>query len=259
MAEAETSLSPKEAAVWTRGHVVPFALWIAGLALVVCADTFWPASPVVFAPIVYAVKSLLCAALLFWWKPWRYYDACTLRSIGWGLLVGLFVAIIWIAPETVGLHSGIRDIYHRWLIVMPGVYPSYYDPAIFPALPSMHPSLAYSPGVCGWTLTICKLLGSAFVIAAAEEYFFRGFLYRWLQGPRPWTRPLNYFDPRAFMLTVLIFGFEHDRWLAGLIAGVAYGWLANKRGDMKAAVTAHMTTNFLLGLYVIIFNRYGFW
>jgi uncharacterized protein len=104
-----------------------------------------------------------------------------------------------------------------------------------------------------------KLAGSAAVIAVIEEFFFRGFFYRWLRAGRFWTVPLARFDAQAFWTVAGVFALEHDRWFAGLAAGVAYGFLAVRTGDVWAAAVAHGVTNLLLGLYVLASGQYGFW
>jgi hypothetical protein len=108
-------------------------------------------------------------------------------------------------------------------------------------------------------LSLIKLAGSACVIAVIEEFFWRGFSMRWLAK----TDFLSV-DPRTvgrglFFLTALAFGFEHNRWLVGVVAGLAYGWLYCRKGDMAAVSVAHITTNYLLGLYVLATGSYSFW
>jgi CAAX prenyl protease-like protein len=140
-----------------------------------------------------------------------------------------------------------------------GAYPEYFTPQTFPALSPDCSGLAFSPAEAGWPLAFARLLGSAFVIAPAEELFFRGFLYRWIQG-RNWRAiDISKFDAHSFWIVVAVFAFEHDRWLMGAVAGIAYGLLAIKCGGLRAAIVAHITTNLLLGIYVLVFSRYGFW
>ena len=87
-----------------------------------------------------------------------------------------------------------------------------------------------------------RLLGSAFVISIAEELFFR----KWLIGFA------------GFWWTVALFAVEHDRWLVAAICGVVYGWLYLRRG-LGAACVAHVTTNLVLGLWVLATGQWQFW
>ena len=124
-----------------------------------------------------------------------------------------------------------------------------------PAAPDPSP---YAPGVCGWALTVAKLAGSAFVIAPVEEVFFRSFLYRWLIQRDFLSVPMSRFDLSAFLWTVLLFTLEHDRPVAAAVTGALYGLLAIRMG-IGSAISAHVTTNLLLGLYVIHHNAWQFW
>ena len=116
----------------------------------------------------------------------------------------------------------------------------------------------YDPAVCGWTLTIVKLIGSAFVIAPVEEVFFRSFLYRWLQNRDFTAVPLSRFDLSAFLWMVFLFTLEHDRPLAAAMAGGVYGLLAIRWG-LGSAILAHVVTNLALGLHVIYHGAWEFW
>ena len=126
-------------------------------------------------------------------------------------------------------------------------------------LPQETASSVYAPETCGWLLTGVRLAGSAFVIAVIEEFFWRGFLYRWLIE-KPFTNVrLDEFDLQAFFLAALIFGFEHQRWVAGMIAGACYAYLMIRTRSIWTACIAHCTTNLLLGIFVIATRSYHFW
>ena len=243
------------------GHVAPFAVWI-GVILLLQGLESTALCPRGFYPWSYAAKSVVCAGLFIWLKPWRVYAGLKMWHMPMALGAGIAVAVVWILPEMpwVGrTMPGVQEFYHRWLIMMPGTLPDYFDPAYFPALPPGHCSLAYSPEEAGWLLTLAKLIGSACVIAVIEEFFFRGFFYRWLRKGAFWTVPLTVFDTQAFWTVVAVFGLEHDRWFAGVLAGAVYGWLAVRTGSIWVAALAHGTTNLLLGAYVIVSRQYGFW
>lgn len=94
----------------------------------------------------------------------------------------------------------------------------------------------------GAAMIAIRLVGSAFVISVAEELFFR----KWL------------ISFAGFWWMVALFAIEHDRWLVGAIAGVAYGLLYLRRG-LLAAIVAHATTNLVLGLWVLRTGQWQFW
>ncbi len=203
----------------------------------------------------YAVRTVL-TALVGVWCLWRgEARSCTTDGIGRacrdhagaaalvaavGLLVGVLVTVLWIAPE-------FSTFYRTWFCWPLGSLPA----------PSTAPS-PYEPAVCGWTLTIIKLIGSAFVIAPVEEVFFRSFLYRWLQKRDFLSVPLSRFDLSAFLWMVFLFTLEHDRPLAAAVAGALYG-LAAIRFGLSSAIVAHVTTNLLLAIYVIHQGAWAFW
>ena len=250
---------PDRIALW--GHVAPFAVWIVFILLLQTLEAI-SACPRWLYPWSYALKTFACAALFLWLKPWRFYTAFNLRRLPLVLCVGVLVAVIWIVPETPAVGRAFPDLqmfYHRWLIMMPGSLPDYFNPGFYPALPPGHIARAYMPNEAGWAMTLIRLAGSACVIAIIEEFFFRGFFYRWLRRGRFWEIPLGKFDAQAFWTVAMVFGLEHDRWFAGLIAGVAYGWLAIKTEDVWAAAAAHFITNLILGFFVILSGQYGFW
>lgn len=186
--------------------VAPYAAWM--LLMQLLPQTAW----------AYAVRGLITAALLGFAR-----GKIAWRSVAPGVLVGILVLIVWIAPEP-------------WLFSTPTPTPS-----------------PYSPAVCGWPLTLAKLAASAFVISAAEELFFR----KWLV------------EFAGFTWMLVLFGVEHMRFdlgylrgsifiAEGVFAGLCYGVLAKKYG-LFAAIIAHATTNLLLGLYVIFFDKWFYW
>ncbi len=190
-------------------------------------------------PEMYALRTL-CAALLL--IP-AAHGLCKrgARNWGttlfWGTLTGLVVFLLWVAPESYGW-------YQRFFIL--GGAPAADTPPL------------YAPTKCGWALTLARLIGSAFIIAPAEELFFRGFLYRRLQAKDWQSVPPAQFDASAFWWTVGLFALEHNRWLVGAIAGALYGLVALRKG-LSAAILAHIVTNLVLALYVIRFEQWAFW
>ena len=258
----DTHVEAAEGRRLMAGHVAPFAVWI-GVMLLLEAIGSFTIVPRAWYPLSYAAKSAICAGLFLWLRPWRVYPALRMGQLPLALAAGLVVAALWIVPEMpwVGrVAPGFQEFYHRWLIMMPGALPGYFNTDFYPALPPGHLSMAFAPEEAGWGLTLMKLAGSACVIAVVEEFFFRGFFYRWIRKGAFWEVPMGAFDRQAFWTVAAVFALEHDRWLAGLMAGVIYGWLAvRKGGGVWMAAVAHGITNFVLGAYVIMSRQYGFW
>ena len=226
----------------TQAHVIPFIAWVALMFLgsYIFNDNPWG----------YVVQTAIGFALLFIYRPWRWYKKSSLKNVPPAIFVGIIVAVIWIAPEMRDGNAGLalwQELYLRFGILPLGELPDTVSPSI------------YAPSENGWFFTIVRLIGSAFAIAIIEEFFWRGFLYRWLID-RNFTRvKFTGYEWEAFLFTCLLFGLEHNRWAVGVIAGVLYLVLLIKTSDIGAACIAHVITNFLLGLYVIQTQSYQFW
>ena len=208
-------------------YSLPFAVWM-GLMFILpeTAES-------------YAIRSAatLIAGIACWIAYCRnkksensvFESKMTLLSVLMGLGVGLAIFALWI-----------------WLPAWP-----YDEPAVSDVPP-------YAPETCGWVLTIAKLIGSAFIIAPAEELFFRSFLYRRLIARDFTSIPISTFDLSAFLWMILLFTLEHNRPIAAAITGAAYGMLAIRFG-ISSAIIAHVTTNLVLAVHVICNKAWHFW
>ncbi len=103
------------------------------------------------------------------------------------------------------------------------------------------------------------MLGSALVIGVIEEFFWRGCLYRALVQSRFLEVKLSHMHAGFFILVAVFFGLEHQRWLVGILAGLAYGGLMIRTGSIWPPVVAHAVTNLMLGIYVVATDSYAFW
>ena len=208
----------------TCAAVAPFAVWMALLMAL-------PAKTEMYA-VRTAVVGLLMLGLCLGFRPWRQAIR-SFRPSFWGLAVGFLVLFLWVWPEQ---------------------FASYRQYCILGS-----PSTVEVDHGSKLLLGL-QLLGSAFVIAPAEEIFYRHFLYRWLDRTAGhWTEASGTrFDLSAFLWTVGLFAVGHNRLVVGVMAGVLYGLLAIKKG-LGASVVAHVTTNLALGLYVLQTGNWQFW
>ena len=113
--------------------------------------------------------------------------------------------------------------------------------------------------VIAWLLMTVHILGMTFVVPPLEEVFYRSFLYRYIASQNFLAVPLNRFLPVPFIATVVIFGFSHNEWLAGILCGATYQWLVLRKNRLGDAMTAHAITNCLLGIWVVYRGAWNFW
>ena len=266
MSEKErVELTPEEERDNTKAiiaHVAPFVIWLTLMQLLgdPCG---WK----------YAARTLAGAGLLLALRPWRWnYPRLNLKNIPLAIGVGIFIFIVWVGFETPWMANhapGVTEWYDKLFVNITaplqtrelhelpndgGMVPyEFIEEGEFAGL---H---VYDPRVTGWPLFWLHMFGTSIVIAIIEEFFFRGFLYRWMLGT-----PFFKIDPGKLhwpMLLVisLFFAIEHNEWMAGFICGLTFGLLYIKTRDIWATIIAHGTTNFILGLYVIKFGAYQFW
>lgn len=182
---------------------------------------------------LYPVKIALVLALLLWFR--RRYVELAWRPPGRALpalavAVGVAVLVAWLnlgaAWMQVGTSAG-------------------YDPR--------------TGGALNWALVVVRIAGAALVVPVMEELFWRSFLMRWLASPAFLTVPPS--AVRAFPLVAssCLFGVEHNLWLAGIVAGLAYGLLYIRSGRLWAPVLAHAVTNGLLGVWIIVTGNWSYW
>jgi uncharacterized protein len=179
----------------------------------------------------YPLRTLVGAWLI--WAVWP-----VVKEMRWtisvpAVLVGIGICVLWI-----------------------GLDPFY--PKIVKADKPWNPHLVFGPGLA-WTIIVVRILGSTLVVPPLEEMFYRSFLYRYIVKPGFETVPLGRMHGVSFLVTSALFGLVHREWLAGILCGFAYQWLAIRKGHLGDAMTAHAITNFLLGLYVVYKGAWQFW
>jgi membrane protease YdiL (CAAX protease family) len=222
-------------------HAVPFVAWL--FIMQVLGDPEgWK----------YAVRSFACLGLFLWLKPWVWYPKLQVRNLPLAVGVGLFVFVAWVGMETEWARTTLpwlHDVYVRY-----GVLPFGKPREVMDGLSPYHPE------VCGWTLTLIRIAGSALVIGVIEEFFWRGFLYRWF-ARKNWLDfhpPL--YDTVTFFMISAVFAMEHMELVGGFIAGMAYAWMyIRTKGDIWSVAIAHAITNAVLGAYVVMSGSYQYW
>jgi CAAX prenyl protease-like protein len=211
-------------------RVLPFALYMAFLAIEGNAATLLPDLD---GRWLYPVK-VGAVALLLWAYRAHYSELFQRPDVRWvGLIspaLGALVFVLWI-----NLEGG-------WLDLGGGAG---FDPRDGAAI--------------RWELALPRLAGAALVVPIMEELFWRSFLLRWIDKPDFLALEPARLSLRALLIASVLFGLEHTLWFAGILAGLAYGWLYRASGNLWAPIAAHATTNLLLGVWVLSTGSWRFW
>ncbi len=211
-------------------RVVPFAVFIVLLALqpllAGVVDERW----------VIVSRGLAAAALLavFWPRYRELFDVPATPAGEWILALGagFAVAVLWMALDAGWAHMGEA--------------PSGFVP--LDAAGSLDP-----------VLIALRLFGFVLVVPVMEELFWRSFLMRRIDRVE-----FLALDPRATTLAALalssaVFALAHSAWLAGLVAGVVYGTIYRRTGNLRACVASHATSNLTIGGWVLATRDWSLW
>ncbi len=104
-----------------------------------------------------------------------------------------------------------------------------------------------------------RVVGAVVTVPLAEELAFRGFLTRQLISSDFASVPMGRFTWQSFVVSSVLFGLLHGRWLAGTLAGMAFALAHYRRRRLGDAVFAHALTNLLLAVYVLTTSAWWLW
>jgi CAAX prenyl protease-like protein len=216
-------------AAWSR--ILPFLTYLVFLAITeLLARLGWSAAELRW---LYGARIAAVALLLaIFWR--QYSELKTLRLHANGLMTalatGVAVLALWI-----GLDAG-------WMTV--GT-PAGFDPT--------------ASGRIDWALVATRIAGAALVVPVMEELFWRSFLMRWIDTPAFESVEPSQVSIKSLILTSVLFGLEHNLWLAGVLAGLAYSALYMRHGTIWSPILAHAVTNGLLGMWVVVTSSWSYW
>ncbi|MGB9107634.1 MAG: CAAX prenyl protease-related protein, partial [Telluria sp.] len=166
---------------------------------------------------------------------WRHYTELTYIRLSskqalTALATGVAVLVLWVSLNA------------DWMIFGS---PTGFDPR--------------SQGRLDWLLVVLRIAGAALVVPVMEELFWRSFLMRWIVAADFETVELSQLGFKSFVITVLLFGVEHNQWLAGIVAGAAYSLLYMRHRTLWSPILAHAVTNGLLGIWIVRTGNWSYW
>lgn len=106
---------------------------------------------------------------------------------------------------------------------------------------------------------VFRVVGSVVTVPIAEELAFRGYLMRRLVDADFERVSLRTFTVMSFVVSSVLFGVMHGRWLAGTLAGMCYALVVHRRGELGDAIGAHALTNAMIAAYVLATGHWLLW
>jgi CAAX prenyl protease-like protein len=213
-------------------RILPFFIYI---FFIVIGDMLgrlgWSAAQLRY---LYPVKiAAVLVVLLFYRKRYTelVWDGMSLRALCIAVATGLVVLFLW-----VNLNAG-------WMTIGSSAG---FDPR-------------GASGAIDWFLVVVRIAGAALVVPVMEELFWRSFLMRWMEAPSFLTVNPADVKCKSFVVTVILFGLEHNLWLAGVVAGAAYSVLYMRSRALWSPILAHGVTNGLLGVWIISTAQWTYW
>jgi CAAX prenyl protease-like protein len=215
-------------------RTIPFAVFMVLLALrgSLPPEGAWGLDP----RWVYGLAVLVVGGLLAWfWREYGELVAQTLPSLSEAALavvVGVLVFGLWVNLDAPWMRLG-------------------------------EPSAGFVPtdaqGRLMWPLIAVRWVGASLLVPVMEELFWRSFLMRWVQSPQFESVPPQSVGLKAIVLSTFVFMLAHTLWLAAIIAGLAYAWLYVRTGKLWVPIIAHAVTNGVLGVWVVMTEKWAFW
>lgn len=206
-----------------------------------------PATPLL-APFVILLSALLITSAFTVGFEWLY----PLRVI-------LAIVTLWLfrkhyrkyLTNITGISIGIGFVvFVVWIMLVPTS--SGADKEFAAELFSVSPVFAGS-----WLLF--RFFGATITVPIIEELAFRGYLLAKLVNTHFESVKPGQFTWLSFLASSLLFGLLHGDWFAGTLAGLFYAFALYQRGELLDSVVAHMTTNFLLAIYVASTGHWSLW
>jgi exosortase E/protease (VPEID-CTERM system) len=208
----------------TAAHLVPLMVLVATMMLTSAISSG--------VDQLYVLRFLATGAALFFYR--RDYFKMSWRPSWWAVLTGAVVFAVWRALEPMG-----------------------------PAEASAGRELAASMfglGKLGSGLWIAgRIAGSVITVPIAEELAFRGYLTRRLIAADFESISPGSFAWPAFLISSVLFGALHGRWVAGTLAGLLFALVYYRRGRIGEAVFAHAVANALIAFWVLARDEWSLW
>lgn len=226
-------------------------------------------SPVInysYYPHVYTAKVVL--VLLTMAAVWPGYRTFQFRVSWLSVVVGVVGVVLWIALCHLRLEPKLIGPIDRFLgtlfSMLPGLEAGDNPTIGLMSMLGTGERSAFNPleqmasnPLAAWSFLAVRFVGLALLVPVIEEFFLRGFMMRFVVHEKWWQVPLGTVNRTALIAGTAVPMLMHPgEMLASLIWFSMVTWLMLRTRSIWDCVVAHAVTNFLLGVYVVVFDQW---
>ncbi|MFT3991771.1 MAG: CAAX prenyl protease-related protein [Luteolibacter sp.] len=254
-----SQIKPTDPPQLTRAHVIPFAVFMGFQFLLMLVGytglewkhpdaPWWRQEP---AQWIYPLQAVAVFGVLVFYRKFYRFD----WSAKWCVTGAIFGAVgigIWLLPTT---------LFDHWKLTQnPGGLLEFLG--VVQRKDGFDPHLFENPAAY-WTSLTLRFFRAAVVVALMEEIFWRGFLMRFVldwEGDY-WKQPFGRAHWISYLVVTGLFVMAHgaaDR-PAALVYGSMTYLLCVWSKNLGACVVMHAVANFLMGVYIMAYGKYGLW
>jgi len=211
-------------------YILPMGIFLA----FTWSGTCWPQS----YPAGYAVKAALTAIALA--VLWKHYTRIKWNAIWLGLVVGILGTVQWIGMQL-------------WL--------QRHFAFFAPSPDAFNPLTYFHNRELMISFIAVRMISATLVVPVMEELFWRDYLWRQILAPNDFRlAAVGEWSVVSLLLVSGIFSTVHGIWFpTAIVWGLMVGLLLVYTKSLGACITAHATTNLLLGMYVLRYHAWAFW
>lgn len=220
-------------------------------------------TPAALARIVpFVLFMVLLAVRGNWPQAWDFVDARWLYAASVVIVSGALIWF-WRRYQELGRGSGLSIPHWALSIVVGVVVFQLWINLTEPWMMLGEATAGFVPvdenGELIWSLVVFRWVGAALMVPIMEELFWRSYLMRWIDKPEFEQVDPGAVTAKAIVLSTVVFTLAHTQWLGAVIAGLAYAWLYRYTRSLWAPIIAHMVTNGVLGVWVVLHGNWQFW
>ncbi len=129
---------------------------------------------------------------------------------------------------------------------------------LMPNRTAVNPFESFSPSQ-QWTFLAMRFAILALLVPIVEELLLRGWLVRWVEDVDWPSVRISDLSFRTLLVPCAYGALTHPEIIAAVVWFGTVSWLMVKTRNIWSCVLAHMITNLLLGLYVVLTGHWELW